>query len=165
MRALEFHHLDPMEKDFGISRTLTKSMATLIAETDKCILLCSNCHAEEHQKLFDLGYSQFNPDIWPHNRRVTGSSPVCPARVATTQRKCCGWFWSAFHQYINKSALVRGYTRIGIGAWFRPKCISIRSSTLLTRTIVDFTILSMLEWKGFIQIAQIGLAKRRDRWK
>ena len=42
------------------------------------------------------------------NRRVTGSSPVCPARVATTQRKCCGWFWSAFHQYINKSALVRG---------------------------------------------------------
>lgn len=63
MRALEFHHLDPMEKDFGISRTLTKSMATLIAETDKCILLCSNCHAEEHQKLFDLGYSQFNPDI------------------------------------------------------------------------------------------------------
>ena len=97
-----------MEKDFGISRTLTKSIATLIAEIDKCILLCSNCHAEEHQKLFDLGYSQFNPDIWPHNRRVTGSSPVCPARVATTQRKCCGWFWSAFHQYINKSALVCG---------------------------------------------------------
>lgn len=63
MRALEFHHLDPMEKDFGISRTLTKPMATLIAETDKCILLCSNCHAEEHQRLFDLGYSQFNPDI------------------------------------------------------------------------------------------------------
>lgn len=69
------------------------------------------------------------------NRRVEGSSPSCPARVATTQRKCCGWFWSAFHQYINKSALVCGYTRIGIGAWFRPKCISIRSSTLLTRTI------------------------------
>lgn len=113
MRALEFHHLDPMEKDFGISRTLTKSMATLIAETDKCILLCSNCHAEEHQKLFDLGYSQFNPDIWPHNRRVTGSSPVCPARVATTQRKCCGWFWSAFHQYINKSALICGCGGIG----------------------------------------------------
>lgn len=36
-------------------------------------------------------------------------------------------------------------------------------SSPTTRTIVDFTILSMLEWKGSIQIAQIGLAKRRDR--
>lgn len=48
MRALEFHHLDPTQKDFGISKTLTKSFKALTEETDKCILLCSNCHAEEH---------------------------------------------------------------------------------------------------------------------
>lgn len=63
LRALEFHHLDPTQKDFGISKTLTKSIKTLFEETDKCILLCSNCHAEEHQKLYEQGYSQFNPDI------------------------------------------------------------------------------------------------------
>lgn len=63
MRALEFHHLNPNEKDFGISRTLTKSIKTLKEETDKCILLCSNCHAEEHQRLYEQGYCQFNPDI------------------------------------------------------------------------------------------------------
>lgn len=62
-RALEFHHSDPNEKDFGISKCLTKSIKKLKEETDKCILLCANCHAEEHQKLYEQGYSQFNPDI------------------------------------------------------------------------------------------------------
>ena len=56
-RALEFHHLDPTQKDFGISKTLTKNIQTLKSEIDKCILLCSNCHAEEHQRLYELGYS------------------------------------------------------------------------------------------------------------
>jgi transposase len=45
--ALEFHHLDPSEKSFGLSlRGLTPSVATLRAEARKCVLLCSNCHAE-----------------------------------------------------------------------------------------------------------------------
>ena len=65
-RELEFHHLDPSEKDFGISKTLTRSVASLKEEVDKCILLCSNCHAEEHQRLYEAGYSQFNPDIQHH---------------------------------------------------------------------------------------------------
>ena len=65
-RALEFHHLDPNEKDFGISKTLTKNIQALKTEVDKCILLCSNCHAEEHQRLYEIGYSQFNPDIQHH---------------------------------------------------------------------------------------------------
>ena len=63
MRALEFHHLNPEEKDFGISRTLTRSMDSLRKEVDKCILVCSNCHAEIHDELYKQGYSQFNPDI------------------------------------------------------------------------------------------------------
>ena len=63
MRALEFHHLNPNEKDFGLSRCLTKSIPALKAEVDKCILLCSNCHAEEHQRLYEEGYRQFNSDI------------------------------------------------------------------------------------------------------
>lgn len=63
---MEFHHQDPNEKDFGISRTLTKSIETLKNEADKCILLCSNCHAEEHERLYEAGYSQFNPDIQHH---------------------------------------------------------------------------------------------------
>ena len=63
MRALEFHHLNPEEKDFHLSKNLSKSIASLKNEADKCVLLCSNCHAEEHQRLYEEGYRQFNPDI------------------------------------------------------------------------------------------------------
>lgn len=62
MRALEFHHLNPQEKDFHLSKNLSKSIKTLKNEVDKCVLLCSNCHAEEHQRLYEEGYSQFNAD-------------------------------------------------------------------------------------------------------
>jgi transposase len=46
-RALEFHHLDPKTKDFQLAhRGRTRSLAKLRAEASKCVLLCSNCHAE-----------------------------------------------------------------------------------------------------------------------
>lgn len=49
--ALQFHHPDP-NKDFGISdRGVTKSYAKLLAEAEKCVLLCANCHAEEHETI------------------------------------------------------------------------------------------------------------------
>jgi|SRR5215211_7948051 len=44
-RALEFHHLDPKAKHFQIT-SHTRSLARLRAEASKCVLLCSNCHAE-----------------------------------------------------------------------------------------------------------------------
>lgn len=48
--ALEFHHLDPIEKDFTISGK-SWSFDRLKKEVDKCILVCSNCHKEIHFKL------------------------------------------------------------------------------------------------------------------
>jgi 5-methylcytosine-specific restriction endonuclease McrA len=45
--ALEFHHLNPQAKSFGLAeRGLTRSIETVRAEVRKCVLLCSNCHAE-----------------------------------------------------------------------------------------------------------------------
>lgn len=48
--ALEFHHLDPNEKDFVISRYINRKWEVIRAELDKCILLCSICHRIEHSK-------------------------------------------------------------------------------------------------------------------
>jgi formate-dependent nitrite reductase cytochrome c552 subunit len=49
---LEFHHLEPSEKDFGIgSKGHTRSFEKIKLELDKCNLLCANCHREEHSKL------------------------------------------------------------------------------------------------------------------
>lgn len=46
-RALEFHHLDPGTKEFHLGYTgATRSLARARAEARKCMLLCSNCHAE-----------------------------------------------------------------------------------------------------------------------
>ena len=47
--ALEFHHKDPTQKDPAGLRKYNRTK--LFAELDKCVLLCANCHREEHAKL------------------------------------------------------------------------------------------------------------------
>ena len=55
--ALEFHHKDPKEKDFPINQSrLWRLDERVKRELDKCILLCSNCHAEEHGKWDELNW-------------------------------------------------------------------------------------------------------------
>jgi ribosomal protein S6 len=50
IEALEFHHKNPLEKDFGISG-VSRSFEKMKREVDKCILVCANCHREIHAKL------------------------------------------------------------------------------------------------------------------
>ena len=53
--ALEFHHIDPSEKDFGIGQKgYTRSIGENKKEVDKCILVCANCHREIHAGLINL---------------------------------------------------------------------------------------------------------------
>lgn len=54
INALEFHHLDPTKKDFGISHKNIRSIEAYKEEIKKCILVCSNCHKEIHAGLIDL---------------------------------------------------------------------------------------------------------------
>jgi transposase len=45
--ALQFHHIDPSTKRFGLSAEgFARSIERARAEASKCVLLCSNCHAE-----------------------------------------------------------------------------------------------------------------------
>lgn len=55
MRAMSFHHVNPLEKDFGISASI-RAWDKIQAELDKCVLLCANCHAEVHDGLLDLSF-------------------------------------------------------------------------------------------------------------
>ena len=50
LRALQFHHLNPKEKDFALTKNV-KDFDKLKKEVEKCILVCSNCHAEIHEQL------------------------------------------------------------------------------------------------------------------
>ena len=47
VEALEFHHIDETTKEFQISGS-TKSLEKQKKETDKCYMLCANCHRELH---------------------------------------------------------------------------------------------------------------------
>jgi len=52
--ALEFHHIDPDQKEFSVSQLRTYSWEKVKNELNKCICLCSNCHREVHAGLICL---------------------------------------------------------------------------------------------------------------
>jgi 5-methylcytosine-specific restriction endonuclease McrA len=53
--ALEFHHLNPEEKDFSMSSYRGTGINNKVKEElDKCIMLCVNCHREEHDRIIKL---------------------------------------------------------------------------------------------------------------
>ena len=51
--ALEFHHVDPKEKD--PTWRMGWSFDRIKIEIDKCVLLCANCHREEHERISARG--------------------------------------------------------------------------------------------------------------
>ena len=52
IKALQFHHRDPTQKDFGIGANgVTRKWVDVKIELDKCDMLCANCHIEEHSRL------------------------------------------------------------------------------------------------------------------
>jgi hypothetical protein len=57
--ALCFHHLDPLTKSFTIFYETSRKIEELLKESEKCILLCANCHAEIHAGLWT--YNSANP--------------------------------------------------------------------------------------------------------
>lgn len=48
--CLDFHHLDPAGKEYGISHMAYSGMSkeSILKEIEKCIILCSNCHRKIH---------------------------------------------------------------------------------------------------------------------
>ena len=49
----QFHHLNPEEKDSSWDKLRLKSWDKIVAEIDKCVLLCANCHIIRHSKLIE----------------------------------------------------------------------------------------------------------------
>jgi len=44
--ALDFHHIDPTQKDFSLSTRSFYDIEKVKKELDKCVLLCCRCHRE-----------------------------------------------------------------------------------------------------------------------
>jgi hypothetical protein len=54
IKVFNFHHIDPTEKEFGISGAHCRSWKSLEKELNKCIMLCANCHIVEHDKMLEI---------------------------------------------------------------------------------------------------------------
>lgn len=54
LAALDFHHLDPQEKEFVWRELQKRPWDQVVCELKKCTLLCKNCHAEEHNPGLEL---------------------------------------------------------------------------------------------------------------
>lgn len=55
-RCLDFHHRNPEEKSFAISKGLSDKLAlhTLMKEIEKCDLLCRNCHIKLNDRVYEV---------------------------------------------------------------------------------------------------------------
>jgi len=66
--ALEFHHIHPEEKSYGIATNGTcRDLETDLAEIKKCVLVCANCHREIHAGIYSeeelLKVQQYDENI------------------------------------------------------------------------------------------------------
>ena len=108
IQALEFHHLNPEEKDFSFGSNTNRSWVDTRNELQKCILVCANCHREIHYGLIDnnLLKSSFDDkraeeidklvdDVKTHKiyyckvcgKEVWRGNEYCPDCAAKTRRK------------------------------------------------------------------------------
>ena len=94
-QAFDVHHIDPNEKEFGISNIYKSPRAwkKIVAELKKCILLCCRCHRELHCDLWSL--DDLNPINYFDESKCesvqeikTGVCPVCENDVFLGRKTC-----------------------------------------------------------------------------
>lgn len=93
--AIEFHHLDPSEKEVALSKMIAhpSGWSKIVEEMSKCVALCSNCHREVH-----AGVAQV-PDLAQRfdekliierdsNKELYDNCPTCGGRKVKHQKFC-----------------------------------------------------------------------------
>lgn len=99
--SLDFHHLDPSTKEFGLGsiRGNPKSWEKIINELKKCVCVCKNCHSEIHSHVSYVPEDapRFNEEYINYDtvkQTYTTRCPVCnelkPEHQKFCSRKCVG---------------------------------------------------------------------------
>lgn len=150
-RALHTHHLDPTVKDFGLGaiRGNPKAWRRIVEELKKCVLVCSNCHAEIHDGLraVPADAARFNPAYEDYRERAP-LSPCCvcgkdkSVKQKTCSSSCAAKLrWRVDWAAIDLVALFQKYkTQIAVAEFLgvsdaavfkRMKKLGIRSITVM----------------------------------
>jgi len=78
LAAMDFHHLDPTQKDFNLGeKGYTRSWGKVKKELDKCILVCCRCHREIHDE--EVKNSKIDYGIKEKVKKeiVLNNCPIC----------------------------------------------------------------------------------------
>lgn len=95
--ALDLHHLNPAEKSKTICRLITDGCPTdrLLAEVEKCDVLCANCHRNEHGSDYSSTKADHDEVTGKRTQKPTDGRPpgftglvacwhICPSRHSAT---------------------------------------------------------------------------------
>jgi len=99
LESMQFHHLNPKEKDFAISSATSRirSWSRIVEEVKKCVMLCGNCHTELHHGFTSLpeNIQHFDESFTEYKIHDFGEMDECPicqnlklSHQFTCSRKC-----------------------------------------------------------------------------
>ena len=54
VNCLDFHHIDPQNKEFNMSVALNKPVKKMLEEASKCVVVCANCHRKIHAGVINI---------------------------------------------------------------------------------------------------------------
>lgn len=166
IQALDFHHLNPSEKDFNFNDNSNRSWKTTREEIKKCILVCSNCHREIHYGLIDnnLLVSSFNEDrakeiddlVDKIKHRQIYYCRYCGKEVTRGNNICseCSHFMSRKIERPSREEfknLIRNNSFVSIGKMFGVSDSAIRKwcdSYKLPRKVSDIKKISDKDWEN-----------------
>jgi hypothetical protein len=81
-RALAFHHLDPNQKDLSLAsiRATPRKWSVIVAELQKCVMLCHNCHSEIHEGIstIPIEIKKFDESSIPYKELFLKDKSFCP---------------------------------------------------------------------------------------
>lgn len=130
-RVFSFHHQNENEKDFSVAEH-NYSFDKLKIEADKCILLCANCHAEEHDTPFLI--RRKNQPV--NNVKIEGKKAsfcaICNVKLSKFGCKYCKIHKRELGRKVQRpsieelSVLIQKYPLVQIGRQFNVDSNSIR---------------------------------------
>lgn len=166
--ALDFHHVNPEEKEFGIgdSNAVTKALEKQLIEIKKCILVCANCHRGIHARILNIPNnwkSFYNDDLANQLLKEKEQSQTqkihycknCGKPIDRHANYCvdCNKFLSRIVERPNREKLkwlIRNYPFTQIGSMFNVTDNTIRKwcdSEKLPRKKTDIMKYSDEEWE------------------
>lgn len=164
IEALEFHHINPDEKELSFNKAISVSWEKTDKELQKCILLCANCHREVHANFenFTNLESSYNANRAKEvslriNRLKHHQDRYCPCcgKVISAKAKLCEECSKRERRIVERpsreelKSLIRTLPFVQIAKQFHVSDNAIRKwcdSYNLPRRVVDIKNISDEEW-------------------